>query len=60
MASSYRPPGHDHREFLRKAARFPASRSAEGIDLPPDYGDLEIFRDGFESGDVGSWTSHQP
>lgn len=31
-----------------------------GIDLPPDYGDLEIFRDGFESGDAGSWSSHSP
>lgn len=31
-----------------------------GIDLPPDYGGLEIFRDGFESGDAGSWSSHSP
>ena len=31
-----------------------------GDDLPPDYGDSQIFGDGFESGDLGSWSGHQP
>lgn len=30
-----------------------------GVDLPPDYGE-QIFANGFESGDLEPWSTHQP